>query len=319
MGSGLLARFSIIIPFSGNAQQLEESLVSVLENQPDDCQIVVVLNGVYNDPYDLKDEICFVHAPVGADLVRCIHLGIDASDSPVVHVLFPGVEVSPGWADAALAHFVDARVVAVAPVILDRDNSDCSLAAGIRYGSSGSVELACRGRSPAQIDPKAVSVLGPDPRAAFYRKSAVNSVGRFAVELGPWFAGVDLALKLEQAGGRCVVEPESQVRATASVMPRVGAFRRALRAERLFWRWAPRTNWLVALVAHLGEAVLDVCREFPGPGMATGLLGRLVGLCLVGADRQHRRRFLDSRRDALTARAVVAAPHFATQGSLAEK
>ena len=65
-----MPRLSIVIPVLGNVEGLEDTLVSVLENRPVDCQIVVVLNRPYDDPYDLKDEVCFVEAPPGAGFPR---------------------------------------------------------------------------------------------------------------------------------------------------------------------------------------------------------------------------------------------------------
>jgi hypothetical protein len=312
-----VARLAIVIPHWGNVRHLEDTLVSVLENRPDDSQIVVVLSDLYDDPYDLKDEVSFVYAPIGTDRVRCMNLGIDAVDAPLVHLLAPGVQVSPGWADAAMAHFVDPRVVAVAPLMLDRETPERVLAAGVEYRSGGAARAMHSGKSLAEIDPKPATVLGPVPRAAFYRKSALNRVDCFAPELGEWLAGVDLALMLQHTGGRCVLEPNSRVHAAVDETP-AGAFRRALRAERLFWRWAPRAGWSRALVAHGGEMVVDFCANVPGPGMVTGLAGRLAGLCTIGEGRRHRRRLAGMRHEG-NGRGTARPPHFAAQGTLAEE
>lgn len=312
-----MARFSIIIPYSGNAQWLEDTLVSVLENRPEGCRIIVVLNDVYDDPYDLKDEISFVYAPIGADPIRCINLGIDACAEPVVHVLWPGVEVESGWADAALAHFSDPRVAAVAPLIVEREDPQRVLAGGINVRPGGGVQAVGRGEATSAIG--SVGVLGPDLRAAFYRASALDHVGRFAVEFGPEWTGVDAALRLDEIGGVAVLEPQSRVRA-ARVESKAGTFGHAFRAERLFWRWAPQGGWLGALIAHLGEVVLDVCRVLPGPGSLAVLAGRMAGVTMVAVDRRHLRRCRQRQRESQsTPRAAIAAPHFAAHGPLAEK
>lgn len=318
-----MARLAIVIPYSGNVRQLEDTLVSVLENRPDNSQIVVVLSDVYDDPYDLKDEVSFVYAPIGTDRVRCMNVGIDAADAPVVHLLAPGVQVSPGWADAALDHFVDARVVAVAPLVLNRETPERVVAAGVEYRPGGAARAMHSGKSLAEIDPEPTPVLGPDPRAAFYRKSALNRVDGFAPELGQRLAGTDLALMLQHAGGRCVLEPKSRVHAAAVEEVPAGAFCRALQAERLFWRWAPRTGWSRALLAHGGELVVDFCGSVPGPGMVTGLAGRLAGLCTLGAHRRHHRRRLERLRHEGNCngngRGTARPPHFAAQGTLADE
>ena len=126
-----MQRLSIIVPFMGDLKRLEDTLVSVLENQPEGSEVVVVLNEPYDDPYELRGEVKFVEAPQGANLLDCFVCGLAASDAPVVHVIAPGFEAMPGWADAALARFVEADVAAVAPLVVDRENPDRILSAGL--------------------------------------------------------------------------------------------------------------------------------------------------------------------------------------------
>ena len=38
----------------GDLKRFEDTLVSVLENQPEQSEVVVVLNGPYDDPYELQ-------------------------------------------------------------------------------------------------------------------------------------------------------------------------------------------------------------------------------------------------------------------------
>jgi hypothetical protein len=53
-------RLSIIIPVLGSSTRLESTLVSVLENRPPDCEILVLLGAPYDDPFA-------GHASVGID------------------------------------------------------------------------------------------------------------------------------------------------------------------------------------------------------------------------------------------------------------
>ena len=101
-------RLSIIVPLMGDLKRFEDTLVSVLENQPERSEVVVVLNEPYDDPYELRGEVKFVEAPPGADLVDCFACGLAASNAPVVHMIASGFEATPGWADAALARFAEA-------------------------------------------------------------------------------------------------------------------------------------------------------------------------------------------------------------------
>ena len=42
---------SIVIPASRDTVALELTLAAALEHQPDDCEVIVVNDGSYNDPY----------------------------------------------------------------------------------------------------------------------------------------------------------------------------------------------------------------------------------------------------------------------------
>src|SRR6185369_14934077 len=48
-GRCAVARLTIILPALGSATQLEETLVSVLQNRPDDSDLLVVHPGTYDD------------------------------------------------------------------------------------------------------------------------------------------------------------------------------------------------------------------------------------------------------------------------------
>ncbi len=64
-------RLSILIPALGIAEELERTLLSVLENRPEDAEVVVVDAFGYDDPYDL-----------GSAEVRLIHSDLAVSAKP---------------------------------------------------------------------------------------------------------------------------------------------------------------------------------------------------------------------------------------------
>ena len=47
-------RLSIVIPSVHGAQALEETLLSVLENRPEQCEVIVALACEYDDPWNLR-------------------------------------------------------------------------------------------------------------------------------------------------------------------------------------------------------------------------------------------------------------------------
>ena len=60
-----MTRLSIIIPVLGHSTRLDDTLVSVLENRPANCEIIVVHTEPYDDPYDLAGEVRFLEARAG--------------------------------------------------------------------------------------------------------------------------------------------------------------------------------------------------------------------------------------------------------------
>ena len=103
-------RLSIVVPTLTDTAALEETLVSVLENRPDDCEIVVPLACEYADPWNIAEEVRFVQAPAGSSLVGCINLGVSSSRGEVINVLAAGWRATEGWTDRPLEHFDCDRV-----------------------------------------------------------------------------------------------------------------------------------------------------------------------------------------------------------------
>ncbi len=270
-----MPRLSIVIPFVGSPKRLEATLVSVLENRPEDCEVIVVCGRRYADPYDLADEVRFVEAR-GADPAACINRGIEASLAAVVHVLTAGAEVEPGWTEAALRHFDDGRVAAVAPLVLDAANPQQVLAAGLAFDrGGGALPLGRDAGSQALTSPR--QVLCPDPAAALLRRSIVRKAGGLATDLAMPATLIDLGLLLRHVGLRTVVEPQCRVRIGQAHRLTAGAYGQGRDFERLFWQWAPRRGPLGTLALHGASVAADCMGRLPLPGAAACLLGRLVG------------------------------------------
>ena len=220
---------------------MEDTLVSVLENRPAGCEVLVVLNQPYDDPYDLADEVHFVQAPPGAALADAINCGIASSRAEIVHVLPCGVRACEGWCDKALAGFDDPKVAAVIPVLVDAETPSRVVSAGAVYGRSGRVRPLRKAADRTDLVPD------PNHAAAFYRKSVLHRVGRFSDRFGDRLSPVDLGLTLQEAGYRSTLASSCRMLA---VRPGVtqGPLARGWSAERLFWRWLPpagRGKWIV--------------------------------------------------------------------------
>ncbi len=298
----------------GDLTRFEDTLVSVLENQPERSEVVVVLNQPYDDPYQLQGEVKFVETLPGADLVDCFACGLAASHGPVVHVIAAGYEVTPGWADAALARFAEPDVAAVVPVVVDREHPDRILFAGLRWTAAGSIgriaagERLQGGRGKAESGPPSAfplppSAFAPFPSlaAAFYRRDVLERVDILQHDGSELTAATDLALAVRKAGYRLVQEPACVTIAAGELLadPAPGwklhrsgcrvprdAWREGVASERLFRRWAAVPGWRRSAAAHLGLVAME-CARFPWrPSILARLSGRLWARLGFGAPRR---------------------------------
>ncbi len=291
-----MRKLAIIIPTLGRLDLLENSLVSVLQNQPDDSEVLVVLNRPYDDPYELEGEVRFVQARRGASMVECLNLGIAESQAPVVHLLACGVEVTEGWTTSAMRHLRDPQVAAVAPLVLTADEPRRIVAAGIGYSRGGSRRLMGQGRPEGTLGPWTSKMIGPSLLAGFYRKSAMEAAGGFERSLGR-AADVDLALRLRALGQRILLDPQSKVYAPSVCSKNRAGLRTGLEAERLFLTHVPEGGWMAALAAHGFTVAADFFRALPHPACMTQLLGRALAWATFSSLRRRHRELAQAIGD----------------------
>jgi hypothetical protein len=277
-------RLSIIIPFSKDIQQLEESLVSVLENRPPEAQVLVILSEVYKDPYDIKEEVDFVFASFGESLPACLNLAVESSKAPVVHVVGCGMEVSPGWTDAPLELFSDPSVGAVVPCILDKADASRVLSAGVRFRTGGGRDRIGEGGLSEVLGPVSDNRFGPDLFGGFYRRDALASVGGFRASVGPVWGPLDTCLALRRLGYDTRLEPASRLYADPELFFRAPGFLQALEDERFFWRWAAEEPAAKSLINHglllTGETIRGLIRP---DRLIRQWTGRLLGALSAGS------------------------------------
>ncbi|HJT34400.1 MAG TPA: glycosyltransferase family 2 protein [Pirellulales bacterium] len=270
-----MPRLSIVIPALGAWEQLEATLVSVLANRPADAEIFVALGRGYDDPYEIEGEVRFVSLPPGATAVDAWNEAFVACRAPVVHLLACGAIVTEGWTDAALSHFDDPRVAAVAPIITSVDERIVHTA-GWQYSLGGVANNFAAGQPTDAVSETNRRWIGPHGAAAFYRRSALTpSRAAFDPSLGEELAPLDVGLRLRTAGYRAILEPRSRV-AIAEIAG--GAARDNLPSEKLFWRHAASDGAWQAAVAHVGAIAGEFARTFPQPRCVRQLWQRARGL-----------------------------------------
>jgi hypothetical protein len=195
------SRLSIIVPLLSDTLAFEETLISILENRPQDTEILVCHDGRYDDPFDLCDEVKFVLSD-SVSLVDLIHAGTRAATGRFAHIASSGVIATPGWSDAALEKFEHHDCGSVAPVIRDRQTN--------RILSAGWLDSAtrlCRGASVGRKSVKRPTgqSVGAFLQASFWRTDLLRSLADAFVGSDVVAASVAYDYLASDAGWRCVV------------------------------------------------------------------------------------------------------------------
>ncbi len=112
-----MPRLSIIVPYQQNDSTIESTLLSLLENRPDNVEILLSHDCSYNDPYGLgNDELVLVDCDARTNQIGLINQAVAACCSPVIQVILPGTTVENGWMESAVATFQEPSIAAVSPV-----------------------------------------------------------------------------------------------------------------------------------------------------------------------------------------------------------
>lgn len=206
-----MPRLSIIIPHRNDDQRLETTLVSVLENRPHDCEIIVVHNGSYSDPYELCDEVVFVEENPQISSVGLLNAGVLAACSPIIHVLLDGVIVSNRWADIALEKLDESGIDALAV----RTRTSSWQSSGVLPLTRVSTPTLMRGKvDQAQ---SASIQAGPTIACGFYRRRQLLALDGWNANLDIATADVELAWSMQTLGLNCECHPDLELQASDEI------------------------------------------------------------------------------------------------------
>jgi hypothetical protein len=273
-------RLSIIVPYQQNDSALESTLLSLLENRPQQAEILLSHDGSYSDPYGLgKDELMLIECNRGTSTIGLINQAVAASCSPVVEVIMPGTVVEGGWAESPIIDFEDDMIAAVAPVTYCEGTPYFGIDAGylprrsivtddhgqhecvpminggffrrrVLLALQGFIEVGSREASEVEFG-LAIHTLGME--AVLNDESFISTTkSAFASQTGAYAMGQvtgQLAMAYSQIEGSDIV--------IESLMARLGRLATGLMnpsavAERLGWVFGIRDR---ALVAKVGERV----------------------------------------------------------------
>ena len=187
-----MPRLSIIIPFSGDEVALETTLVSVLENRPTDCEVLVCHDGSYHDPYALGDEVLFIETAKPASEVSLLNEAVRAAVSPVLHILRCGVRVMEDWTNDPMRMIAEQNTSVVAPVYVNKQD-------GQEYSGLDLSQLWCR-RLISADENIAAEKLGPMLAGCFIKRRVLLALDGLRADVSTAVAEAELGLALRQIG-----------------------------------------------------------------------------------------------------------------------
>ncbi|WP_145172326.1 glycosyltransferase family A protein [Rubripirellula lacrimiformis] len=210
-----IPRLSIVIPVGRDVATFENTLVSVLENQPADSEILVCHDGRYANPFELSDEVRFVTSESNR-FVDLVDAGAFAAQGQFVHILADGMRATQGWTAGAIEKFEHFDAGVVSPVIRSGDDN-IILAAGWH----DTADRLCKPADFGKMDVPAskAKLIGAYLQASFWRRELLRTVCEacdLQDELDASYAYEWLA---RTAGWRCVLADQSSVIADDDEIP----------------------------------------------------------------------------------------------------
>jgi hypothetical protein len=203
-------RLTTIIPHQTTDEALEATILSVLENRPSDCEIIVVHHGNYADPYQLGDELLLVQEQT-TNPVALLNAGLMVARAPVVCVLAPGVKVSGmNWADQACQRLSPGTSIASLAVPIHHSDPNRPVL-GISQAAVSDSTILQSGR----IDQRRPGpTAGPQLSGGFYRRRALLAVGGWNEAVCWDNADIELALWMHQLSLPCELFESTQLEST---------------------------------------------------------------------------------------------------------
>lgn len=268
-----MPQISILIPFFGKEEELESTLVSVLENRPAQCEIIVAHGGDYSDPYDLSDEVRFVEVDTAHySLGSVVSQVLPTIEAPILHLLSCGTTVTSGWTRGIEETFEDSYIGAVSPVLLNPDDSVFCI--GVENTALYRQRFLGRGKFLAPQDYALYEPVGPSHYAGFYRVEALSEVTCLET-LSDSLFGLEVALSLEAIGYENRVLESSCIRInnTDSKVETQDDSHRAI------WRFAGSLGFFQGLALATLGLISDLVKSplsRPARKSLRGRLGRFV-------------------------------------------
>lgn len=187
----------------------ESTLVSVLENRPEQAEILVPHDGSYGDPFDLGDEVRFVVASE-KDVLSMLCSGVRAARGEFVHILADGLRGTELWTEEPCQMLARKEVACVAPMIVDLSERERVVALGWK-DTATCLRVPLGAGSAAPKSSELLDIRGAYLQASFWRRAVIQELLELPLGTVPSVVDYVLAHSLWRAGWECQVCLSSRV------------------------------------------------------------------------------------------------------------
>jgi GT2 family glycosyltransferase len=207
---------SVVIPNFHQREALLRCLRALGGQTYDRFEVIVVDNGSRDDSVPAArqemPDVTVIEREQALGFAAAVNLGIEAANGRYIAVLNNDAEPDREWLESLLAVFESTPDVGfLASAVLRRDEPDIvdSMGEGL---SSGCFPFQVANGVAAEVGKREpLEVLGAPATAAIYRRELLEDVGGFDEDFETYLEDLDLSLRAQLAGWRCLVVPEARV------------------------------------------------------------------------------------------------------------
>lgn len=210
-----IPRLSIVVPIGRDLPAFETTLISVLENRPENSEVLVAHDGRYDDPFNLGDEVKFIVGD-SSTTVDLVHAAAGAAMGRFIHVIADGIRATADWTAAAVEKFESYDIGVVAPVI----RNECTgriVAAGWYDATDRLCKPFASGKTEAPKPNR--KKIGAYLQASFWRRDLLVSLGDAFESRDTTEATYAYELLIREAGWRGVPATDCELIIEDDVIP----------------------------------------------------------------------------------------------------
>lgn len=304
---------SVVIPNWNGARWLPGCLEALRAQAFRDFRVYVVDNGSTDESLEVLrgfPEVQVVRHEENLGFATAMNAGISASSGRYVAALNNDTSADPGWL-GALVRAMDAAPEAgsAASRLVDFNRPDLIDSLGDGFLPNGlSFKLGAGERWIGAGGQAPIEILSPCAAASIYRREMLARIGGFDDAFFAYMEDVDLGLRAQLSGYRCLLVPDAVVRHVGSATSGGGASAfgiglTARNAYRVIVKNTPSPLLPVflacAFATHVGVAVVGVLTGRPRwlrPHLGAFSRGVGRGVAAIPAAWRERRRLSPHRK-----------------------